>query len=318
MKRLHRIVQIVTLLATAYVGSYLARADDYVLAPTPRTFYYTSNTYPFLIKQNHLTSMRYQQVYNGSLFTNISSNSIYVTLLKFYIYYSSQAGSDWTLTNLQINLSTSAQTAGNLSLTFSENVGRDDTVVWGPGSFHFPNGGGGVDQDIPLTRPFRYNPTSGNLLLDVRVLNGAGPYDANLPAFIAYNSPTDGCSRVWSANVASPSADGADTLGIYTVIQLSPIPTLTAQFFPNYYGESNIIQITWPPQPSVFRLQRSDRLGPAANWAFVTNTGVGLAIRAASAGHSAFFRLVWTNASGASVVGGSPPGSAWRRPPDNR
>src|SRR5438045_1421790 len=48
----------------------------------------TSTIYPFFTEQGtiytNFSTMRYQQVYNRSLFTNLATNLIYVTSIAFY------------------------------------------------------------------------------------------------------------------------------------------------------------------------------------------------------------------------------------------
>jgi hypothetical protein len=153
-----------------------------------------------------------------------------------------------------------------------------------------------------LDRPLRYNPALGNLLMDVRIFDSRGYIDRLHPiANLAYSSPTDGVSRVWATNVTATVANGADSLGLSTVIQLSPIPSLTAQFYPLYAGtQTNIIQIIWPSQPSTFVLQTTDRVWDSTSWHNVPTNQIiedypirGIFFPAASAGSMGYYRLVW-------------------------
>jgi hypothetical protein len=207
---------------------------------------------------------------------------------------------------MQINLSTTSKTADSLSLVFSENVGADDTVVLDSTSYPFP----GDEDVIVFNRPFRYRPPLGNVLVDVRVFDGSGtpfPPTDPFPQMAAYNSPTDEVSRVWSTNVMAATASGGDTVGLYTVVELSPIPSLQAQYATNYEGtHTNVIIISWPSLPTNFVLQTSSKLGPGASWKAATNQLFGIVgpnqgggrwieIPAASAGPTAFYRLAWPN-----------------------
>src|SRR5579859_1863537 len=72
----------------------LSRADEFVGGPTPGITY-TSTVVPFLIQELGYTSMRYQQVYNSSLFTNIDASLVYVTTMKFYMYPYGHGGNPW-------------------------------------------------------------------------------------------------------------------------------------------------------------------------------------------------------------------------------
>jgi hypothetical protein len=277
--------------------------DEFILAPSaPGGPTETANGYPFLIKQLPIVSMRYQQVYNASLFTNVDASLFYVTSLNFLIYAKGPAANPWTITNMQINLSTTARTAGNLSTNFAENVGADEVVVFGPGSFRFPGNFTSVRQTIPFAKPFKYHPPLGNLLVDVRIFDGRGPLQVPSPAFDAYNSNSDEIARLFATNVTASSGSVSDTTGLTTDIRFSPIPSLKSEFFPVYEtSASNMIVISWPPEPSTFLLQRTDRLGSAANWQPVTNQVYGtfadparwIEIPRQSADTSGFFRLFW-------------------------
>ncbi len=275
-----------------------ALADAVVLAPTPSgpvgNPYDTATFFPFLIKEvtvSAFSSMRYQQVYNASVFANVDPKFIYITVFGFRL---DRSGFPWTVTNMQINLSTTQRAADDLSSDFAENVGSDDTVVFGPGRHDFPGGLNGPGVQIQLERPFRYNPAFGNLLLDVRIFNGSGPIDMNLPELDAQSSPTDETSRVWATDVTAAVASAADTTGLAGGIQLSAAPSLVIYTTGTTNTPTNYIVIDWPSQPSVFRLQQSPKLGAGAIWQTVTNaTPPRYYFPLESAGLATFYRLVW-------------------------
>jgi hypothetical protein len=263
--------------------------------------------FPFLIKQMGsppAPTVRYQQVYDASLFANIATSSIYVTSLTFFIGANFVVG--WTIPSMQINVSTTAKTEDGLSQVFSDNVGADDAVVFGPSSYSFPGGSANARQLILFDRPFRYSPTTGNLLVEVRIFDGTGPLDPRnpMPVFDAYQSTTDQVSRVWATNVSSTASGGMDSLGLTTVVQMSPIPVLQAQFYPLYAGtQTNILKISWPSQPSVFVLQTTAGLGPGASWRNVTNQVFGnpaaggrwIELPSSYSGMAGYYRLIWTS-----------------------
>jgi hypothetical protein len=246
--------------------------------------------------------MRYQQVYSASLFTNLDPGVVYVTSLRFEGYFPSPPSAGWELASVQIDLSTTTNTLDHLSTNFAENVGIDDTVVYGPGPYNLDSG----QQLLLFNKPFRFHPPLGNLLLDVRIFNGkdyTDPFNP-WPQMWAFNSPTDEVSRVWATNVAATVADGADTVGLTTLIGLSTVPSLWTEFLPVYAGsESNIIHVWWPPQPTNFVLQSRDNLAGNTSWQAATNQVFGspdphgrgwfIELQAASAGPARFYRLVW-------------------------
>jgi hypothetical protein len=205
---------------------------------------------------------------------------------------------------MQVNLSTTQKLADALDPNFNSNVGPDDTVVFGPGAFTFSGGGPNGEQPFALDRPFLYSQTRGSLLVDIRILNGDGAFDDTNPnpAQLAYNSPSDEVSRIWAPDVTATTATNVDTTGLSVVFYFSPVPSLTATFYPVWYDVvnlTNIVAIAWPSLPPGFVLQKSDRLGPQALWHTVTNQVEGtppgtvwIKFPAKSAGASGFFRLV--------------------------
>ncbi len=102
--------------------------------------------------------------------------------------------------NIQINLSTTATNADHMSSTFSKNVGTNDTVVFSGAMIALTsfttlsNGTKAFDISLPLQTPFTYDPSKGNLLVDLRNFSGG---TANLYNNTASTS-TDTVSRVFA------------------------------------------------------------------------------------------------------------------------
>lgn len=284
-----------------------ALADCEAVSPTPAgppgNPADTSDWFPFLLKQVGWSSMRYQQVYPASDFVCDSSN-IYVTSVAFRMDH----GGVGLIRNMQINLSTTQRggTHGdNLSTNFVENVGADDTVVFGPAPHYFDYL---VSSNrVFFDRPFLYNPAMGNLLLDVRIYDGAGEIDVNDPYLDAQNAQGDGTSRVYAPSVNAAFATYSDTIGLSTIFRFHPIPSLQIRV-ESVLGTNRPV-IRWPAQPSVFLPQMSAQLGSNAFWQMIT-TGVGgspagpdrwIYLPVEPPGDSAFYRLVWQGAQAASL-----------------
>jgi hypothetical protein len=83
----------------------------------------SNNTFPF---HNGGSSMRYQQVFDGAAF---GSSPITITGIAFRPDLGAGDAFTSTISNIQINLSTTSRSPDNLSTTFANNVGADDTVV---------------------------------------------------------------------------------------------------------------------------------------------------------------------------------------------
>ena len=114
-------------------------------------------------------SGEYQQVYSASQF----SGPIEIGDLEFYnTKYNSSATSmnsgTWT-----ISLSTTSANWNTLSTTFASNIGANHTVVFS-GNLAQPWAFGDT-LHIDLSTPFFYDPTSGNLLMDVFVSGASSP-----------------------------------------------------------------------------------------------------------------------------------------------
>jgi len=212
----------------------LAFADASVLVPDPAGSVGNpadaASTYPFLLQQTGqpggqqtVTSMRYQQIYGASAFSAIDSGGEYITHISFALDESvTRPTYVWSIPNIQISLSTTPSAVDSLSPVFANNVGVNDTTVYGPGQLGFFTLGGRVE--ISLNNPFLYNPASGNLLLDVRVFDGTGPFDMFFPTLNAQNSSTDQVARIYATSVGASSAEVRDSLGLFTVFETRAVP----------------------------------------------------------------------------------------------
>jgi hypothetical protein len=124
------------------------------------------------------SSVRYQQVYSASQFA--ASGPLMISQIAFR---PDGAVTDATFhlvfNSVQIDLSTTSSTPGSLSPVFASNVGADNATVFNS----FVNlstpitGPSGGPKDFIVTfdiTPFVYDPSAGNLLMDVRALSLAG------------------------------------------------------------------------------------------------------------------------------------------------
>ena len=139
------------------------------------------------------------------------------------------------ISNIQINLSTTAKRADQLSSTFSENTGTNDTVVFSgtlalnTSLSTLSNGTTVFDINVPLQTPFSYDPSRGNLLLDVRNFTGASEsiYDNST------SSGSDGVSRVFSTfDPNAITANASDTGGGALQLTFAPaagLPVIISQ-----------------------------------------------------------------------------------------
>ncbi len=170
-------------------------------------------------------TIRLQESYAASMFP---TQKILITEIRWRP--SAPAGKAFTntISNFQLNLSTFAGEPAQMSTTFANNVGADDTVVYnGPlalsSAFTGPAPGPkDFDMVVPLMTPFLYDPAKGSLLVDIRNFSGG-----NVSAVDAGAGPDGRIKRVFrsgSVTAATGASDnGADVLNIiYTAAVIPP------------------------------------------------------------------------------------------------
>ncbi|MEW6145758.1 MAG: IPTL-CTERM sorting domain-containing protein [Thermodesulfobacteriota bacterium] len=187
------------------------------------------NGYPF---NCNCLSMRYQQVYLGSEIGSLNISSINFRLESSF----PSAFEPAVLPDVRIDLSTTQAVPGGLDSIFANNIGPDNTTVFfGDLTLSAPTctvTPCPFDITIPLQTPFSFDPSTGNLLLDVRIPTAVDIFNVDLGFvfFDATNEFGNITSRVSSVNVNSP--DGTvDNIALVTQFVpftfVSNIPTLS-------------------------------------------------------------------------------------------
>jgi PEP-CTERM motif-containing protein len=179
-----------------------------------------SGSFPF----NNFTG-RYQQAYSASEFV---ASPISISEIAFRTDV--PAGDTWlNEMSFTVHLSTSANPVGSLSTTFADNIGADDTLVFTASAqlFSGANAGGpppnAFDLILTLDTPFTYDPSGGDLLMEVFLAT-----QANLlpPAGFSYldavSSTTGlfdvGLQRVWNSGGDVGATDGSTDLHGYGLV----------------------------------------------------------------------------------------------------
>lgn len=127
-----------------------------------------ANTAPFN------NSSRYQQIFAASQF---GSNPILITRLAFRPDVTQTTPFSISFNELRLDLSTTSVAVSGLSSTFGNNIGGNNTTVFDQSttlsSANLPGPGNTKRFDIAInfTTPFLYDPSAGNLLLDLRAFN---------------------------------------------------------------------------------------------------------------------------------------------------
>jgi hypothetical protein len=123
--------------------------------------------------------------------------------------------------DLEFRLSTTMRMPDGLSTLFSENIGPDETTVFGRGSITLNWSQGAFVTHFPFERPFLYSPAAGNLLLDMRNY-GAGGF----PPLDAFAVEGDSVSTVGTGSGADRPMGSITTFGLATLfwVDIVPIP----------------------------------------------------------------------------------------------
>jgi hypothetical protein len=156
MKRILTLVPVL-LISLIAVGS--ASADVMVGLPADPN---NGNCYPF----GCLYSQRgpeYQQIYSQTQF----SGPITITGLEFFNTQFNSGATAMNSGTWTISLSTTGKDWNSLSGNYAANLGTNNTQVFS-GNLSQPWAFGDT-LHIPLATPFTYDPTKGNLLMDVQV-----------------------------------------------------------------------------------------------------------------------------------------------------
>ncbi len=178
----------------------------------------SNNGFPFNYTgfNSNLNAQRYQQVYGADAF---NTGPILITGISFRPDAGSGNPFNAVLPSILIRMSTTSMAVDGLSSTFSANIGADETTVRS-GALSIssadtgPAGGPkNFDIFIPFTTSFLYDPSQGNLLMDVL---GIGSTISTF--FDAQNTTGDAISRVFtfSNNPFGDIGDQARTDGLIT------------------------------------------------------------------------------------------------------
>lgn len=212
-----------------------------------------------------LGAIRYQQVYDASVFHSLPPGGAWILNVLFREDCSNTRGGNSARTNIEIFLSTTVRSPDGLSAVFSENAGFDAMKFVGPTNRAFEGSlnscqfrpSAGWDT-LFVGTPFFYNPAKGNLLLELR---SPGALEAQPRGHVILDAVdgVDGSSRVYGTSLTEPEAEFADTLGLATQFTFMVNPKLVASF------GTNELVVKWPASPYPFRLQTASSID-RADW----------------------------------------------------
>jgi len=173
------------------------------------------------------TSFRFQQVFDASQFAIPAGSSGRIDSITFRIDGASTSQVLLFFGGGSAQLMTTTRGPDELSSLFAENRSADAVTIWnGALSFGGPVQPGAMPQpwqfsgSIPVTSPFFYIPSQGNLMLEVAASGG----QAFLPGGLdAHSVEGDPISWVWSGDGNSPGGT-ASTFGLVTRFDITIVP----------------------------------------------------------------------------------------------
>lgn len=257
--------------------SFIASAADYGLfqmilpAEAPVRDGNDASLLPFQSEGNE----RWQQVYEARFFSAVPKDGAFVRVIEFRPDCLMKRGSGAVHTNVTLTLSTTSRREGGLSPVFEENIGPDAVVVYGPKLYAMGFGSSGQADCggnpwpldyyswLALKEAFFYQPSRGNLLLDIQVYD----YWAVAPngfAIDVFDNPGDGVSSI-SGSAPSMSgpirvASAVTSRGLVTRFDFIKLPSIT-----NSVTTTNLV-LSWGPQTPGFVLEWADSLEAGAAW----------------------------------------------------
>ena len=167
-------IRALSIVGFAVIASSAFADDIQVVVPGTKTDSAgVGNTRPF-----SFAPARYQQLNFAEEFDEITGPAL-ITEVAFRAGPTADPFAH-TVLDLQINLSTAA--VDPLSSSYGTNVGSDDTTVFrGPLAMSVVSPKGSLrpfEIVIPLSTPFVYDPSAGDLLLDLRLHDNPNPTEA--------------------------------------------------------------------------------------------------------------------------------------------
>jgi hypothetical protein len=237
-------------------------------------------------------SLRLQEVYSATMFT---TGPIWIRELRFRPSAIHGRPFSTTIADVQVGLSTTPLQYSQLAADFDANPGPDDTMVF-KGAINVsssfagpPEGPKQFDISLPLTTPFYYDPTVGNLLLDFQNRSGSEAVlvDAGNGGGLA--------GRLVTVNGQIPfSHDTVDVIElVYTAVDGPPVITRQPQSLTASTGELVRLSVGAVGQmPLAYQWFHGEAMLGGATNAHLTLNGI-------QSGNAGLYTVVVSNSGGA-------------------
>lgn len=170
--------------------------------------------------------IRFQQVYDASLFPSLDAQGGFISELWFVSDDSVGREFGAYLPKVEISFSLTTREPDGLSPIFAENFNSTPVVMHPLGPLSITSGGPGFVVRMQFLTPFLYKPADGNLLVQIKNYEGAifGEVQYNPGPLDAWDVVGDPISRVYAFGDADATTGIADTLGLTTYFVVTPIP----------------------------------------------------------------------------------------------
>lgn len=163
---------------------------------------------------------RLQMIVASDQFSELPEGANLLTHLAYRVDGSVNSAHTYTADRMTLRLSTTSQPVSELSHEFALNIGADEAVVfddvvsWSTDGAGLDGGPKGYDFGLPVDPPFPYDPSQGNLLVDLTVLGGSSPLliDFNLSLRDATRFVSSGENGVDSDMAEANTVWGGDIL----------------------------------------------------------------------------------------------------------
>jgi hypothetical protein len=219
---------------------------------------------------------RYQQIFAASEFMALTNYGH--GWLDGFWFIGDRLGKSlfaFRIPSMQVTVSTTTRGPDNLSPVFEENTGTNQVTVFS-GAFEGILVGGSTPDfgfNIRFSKYYVYDPKSGNLLVDIRILAGntstniCDQFGRCIPPFFDAESADDSVASVYSPSVFSGTGS-VQTIGLRTEVSLQFNSHLEITRTNSAF---NSALLRWSTFPRSFVLQRATGLGAQPDWQPVTS-----------------------------------------------
>ncbi len=169
------------------------------------------------------TPMRMQQVYEAGALDRSMPEGGWITGVWFV---ADEAGTSWLalIPQVEFSIGLTYRGADELSANFADNFSLAPSVVRPGGELTASSDGPGSVVKINFATPYLYDPSAGNLLLEIKTLTKPETQLTSGGALDAWNVTGDAVSRVYARGDANATVGTVDTIGLTTLFVFTAVP----------------------------------------------------------------------------------------------